>query len=234
MILEGETSTLYKEVVLRLRCRPYAQVSVAVDQSPERWHGIMLPVNRMKYRISFPSLRNSEFQATFKFLLSEAQAYDDRELNQHLPERGLRRFYAQLLRLDRILTEFKRKAQVPYHPGHIFAFDAEYEEWSKTCQVVGQYIPAYEGDRTLAANIEEIAKHQSMITIYCQAPPRVVEHSFIHELIHHIQFSRHVALQSETQPVEDERTMLKIAKEFIPNSWIAKRFEDTLRRQDAQ
>jgi len=224
MILEGEASICYKAAVLSLRCKPYTCVSIAVDRSLESCHGYLLPTYRMKYRINFPSLKNSEFEATFKLLLSEAAAYDETELNRYFSQRRLRRFYTQLLRLDRIFMEFKRKAQVPDHPAHIFAFDAAYEEWSETRHIAGRYIPAHEGDRTLPTNIEEIAKHQSMISICCQAPPRVVEHDFIHELIHHIQFSQHIGLQSETQPVEDERTMFKIAKQFIPSSWITSRF----------
>jgi len=226
--LEGETSVFNKAAVLALRCKPYTRVSIAVDRSLEPWHGYMLPTHKMKYRVNFPSLKNREFEATFRLLLSEAGAYDEAVLNRYLSQGRLRRFYAQLSRLDRIFTEFKRKAQVPDHPAHIFAFDAAYEEWSETRRIGGRYIVAREGDRALPTNIEEIANHQCMITICCQAAARVVEHDFIHELIHHIQFSQHVGLQSETQPVEDERTMLKIAKEFIRNSWITSRFRPRL------
>jgi hypothetical protein len=60
--------------------------------------------------------------------------------------------------------------------------------------------------------MEEIAEHQSTIIIYCRAPPRVLEHDFIHELISHIQFSQNVVLRSRTEPLEDERIMLEIAR----------------------
>jgi hypothetical protein len=229
MIVEGETSSLHKTAVLGLRCKPYTRVSVMVDRSLELWHGYMVPVNRMKYRVNFPSLKNMEFEATFKFLLSEAHPSDETELSHQFSQRRLKRFYAQLLRLDRILTEFKKKAQVPDHPKHIFAFDALYEH-DGTRHIGGRYIPTYEGNRTLPSNIEEIANHQSTVVIYCQAPLRVLEHDFIHELIHHVQFSQHAALLSETQPQEDERAMLKVAKQFIPNSWIVDRFAQSLRR----
>jgi hypothetical protein len=58
----------------------------------------------------------------------------------------------------------------------------------------------------------------------------------IHALYNHIR--PHQALSGktpaevaglETRPVEDEREMLKIAKQFIPNSWITDRFEASLR-----
>jgi hypothetical protein len=78
--------------------------------------------------------------------------------------------------------------------------------------------------------MEEIAKHQSTIIICCRAPPRLLEHGFIHELIHHIQFSQNVALRSKTEPLEDEVIMLEIARQFIAKSWIPKRFEETLQR----
>jgi hypothetical protein len=227
MIVEGETSSLYKTAVLGLRCKPYARVSVMVDRSLELWHGFALPVNRMKYRVNFPSLRNTEFEATFKFLLSEAQAFDETELSQQFSQRRLKRFYAQLLRLDRILTEFKKKAQIPDHPKHIFAFDQLCEDEGRH-HIVGRYVPAYAGNRGLG-NVEEIANHESTVVIYCQQPLRVLEHNFIHELIHHVQFCQHVALLSETKPQEDERSMLKIAKRFIPNSWIVDRFAESLR-----
>ena len=207
MILEGDMSSLYKAAALGLRCKPYCRVSIGLDRGRETWHGIMLPTYRMRYRINFPSLKNSEFQATFKFLLSESAHSYESESGHRFSERRLRPFYSRLVRLDRILTEFKKRARVPSYPAHIFAFDALYEEWGETRHLAGQYIPAFEGNRRLPVNIEEIANHQSAIMIYCQAPLRVLEHDFIHALIRHIQFSLHVALRTETQADEDEPTM---------------------------
>jgi hypothetical protein len=46
---------------------------------------------------------------------------------------------------------------------------------------------------------------------------------FIHELIHHIE---HCNLKVTT---EDEDRMLQIAKQYIPDSWIPRRFEQYIK-----
>lgn len=104
----------------------------------------------------------------------------------------------------------------------------QYEKYTEVHHVLGQYIPTYKADRGLPVNIEEFAKHQSTVIIYCQVPTIELEHNFIHELIHHIQFSHHVGLVSETHPDEDEHRMLEIAERFIPDSWITREFAATL------
>lgn len=123
--MEGETSSVHGKLVTRLRCPQFTHVSVTVDKRRELWHGYMLPGNRMRYRINFPSLKNSEFEATFRFLLWEMQESDEWKSDQMYSQRRLRRFYSCLLRLDRIFTEFKKKGRVASYPTHIIALDAQ-------------------------------------------------------------------------------------------------------------
>jgi hypothetical protein len=169
-------------------------------------------------------------------MLSEYSHERWEERGLDLSKERVKRFYLRLLRLDKILTEFKRKASVPNFPTHILALDAMYlQEFG---HVEAEYYPAgdlcsrlvvvkhdqdchkIEQPLPLSEQIEEIRQKQSMCLIYTQTSPLRLDGRFIHELVHHIQFATGLEI------TEDERVMLNTAKRHINASWIISRFEE--------
>jgi hypothetical protein len=193
------------------------------------------------YTIKFPTL-SQEFAATFRLLLDHYTHEFWGYRKQNLSQRPLKRFYDRIIRLDKILTEFKRKARLSSFPSHVLAIDAiylveggvrveaEYYPAGKvvSCFVTEDYQDGQKIMRTmqLPTYIEEVRQGQSMCTVFTRTAPLRLDGRFIHELIHHIQHT--VGLEI----TENERTMLRTARRYLKDSWIPSRFEKFIAQEE--
>ena len=232
------------DVLTRLRLPGYASISIRKFTVPGTKMWVKLlgteqardPV--LDYRINFPRL-SQEFAATFRFMLDEYCYELWEERKRGLSQQRLKGFYRRILRLDKILTEYKRKAKVPNFPSHVLAIDARYViQFGGAAEA--EYYPAGELSSgyvirnynntlqpvPLPTNVEQIRQKQSMCIVYSQTSPLRLEGRFIHELIHHIQDT------AKLEITEDERVMLETAKQYMKDSWIISRFDEFITQDE--
>ena len=223
-----------------LRLKPYTRVSFQLGRTSDE----------LNYRVNFPSLKNQEFDATFKFRLRDPYSFEDKSWPRELTKERLKRFYKRLLHLDAVFTEFKTHAEISDFPEAILAIDAEcYNDSLGLTQ--GEYCPAgywghkkwgpYDGPvRTLPdgswepihpQNIESVRQGGSMCTVYCSTNLLELDRRFIHELLHHVRYSHGLESYWNGCPHPSELRMLKTTKTYLNKSWIPKRFEDAMKQE---
>jgi len=213
----------YENVLRRMAFQPFLQVNLTrgIIKGATVLGGYVFDDLYLDYRLTI-DLANDEFKATFLLLLDEYthQLWDSR---RDLTKRKLRTFFAMIQRLDNIYSEFKAQSHLPTYPKNIIIVMAEslvqeftdgtVEHW------VGEYLPKeYDAFKCLENYGIRLEAHD--IHIYARKRSLTVEGIFIHELIHHLM---NVEGLGRT---EDERKMLEVAKKYLPNSWIIKRFEE--------
>jgi hypothetical protein len=110
MIIEGQfvgpAAYVAKDVLHALRLKPFVHVFSKSGAVTEQFLGRSIETATLDYRISFPALKNQEFVITFKLLLDECLRQEDHAACL-LPTR-VKRFYRNLLRLDKVFTSSKR------------------------------------------------------------------------------------------------------------------------------
>jgi hypothetical protein len=241
MIFEGQitgATDVERRILHGLQVKPYTDVSYELGtliehHASEQVESLLGPIHRptMNYPIDFPSLKNQEFDLTFKFLI-EFYRTEPEWIKSDISRERLLKFYKKLLRLERILTEFKQHTRLRRFPC-VCAIDAsgEQAEWrAGTSRGREEYGGVYiasgpQGRRTIDFRLEKLRERKSVVMIYCQS--RDMEPLFIHELIHHLQFCYQPQGEKKT---EDDLKMLKTAKRYIENSWITKRYDQYLKR----